>query len=270
MNSWKGHETQSCTEDEEVRFHRLSIRRFILEGNKVSRILIHLPSFTFRRHGSWLVDSSITMTVMSYTEFARLLKCFTTGDTSVLRCTISDRWPLILAWSGWLVSPTSWRPHLLHVINMHATCTINTYNMLPSYTHVNETRGCSQATTSLHVQQPFANDPLAKASHVKTLYLGLSNPAEGCERVPEAQHQRTSPRSSLSRITQTGRDSKTLSHKYAPPSPERKIFWMFRELPANDTANPLVQNRLDDDVELCYSWESLKHGRTAFDWDTQN
>ena len=98
------------------RFHRLSTRKFIPEGDEVSRVLILLPSFTFRRHGSQLGDSSITMTVMSATECAPLFKCSAAGETSVLRCVMSDRWPLILAWSGWLVSPMYWRPHLLHVI----------------------------------------------------------------------------------------------------------------------------------------------------------
>ena len=78
-------------EDEEVKFHRLSTRTLILEGNEVSRVLIHLPSFTIRRHGLRLVDSSITMTVMSDTECAPLLKCSVTGDTSVLQCAMSDR-----------------------------------------------------------------------------------------------------------------------------------------------------------------------------------
>ena len=39
------------------RFHRLSTRRFIPEGDKVARVLIHLLSFTFRRHGSQLGDT---------------------------------------------------------------------------------------------------------------------------------------------------------------------------------------------------------------------
>ena len=50
------------------------------------------------------------------TTFRSLLKCSITGETSILRCMMSDRWPRFLAWSGWLVSPTYWRPHLLHVI----------------------------------------------------------------------------------------------------------------------------------------------------------
>ena len=55
-----------CTEGERrQRFHRLTAQRFIPEGDKVSRGMIHLPSFIFRRHGSRLGDSSITMTIMS-------------------------------------------------------------------------------------------------------------------------------------------------------------------------------------------------------------
>lgn len=75
----------------EQRFHRLSTLRFIPEGDEVSRVLIHLPSLTFRRHGSRLGDRSITMTIMSVTECPPLLKCSATGDTSVLRCVMSDR-----------------------------------------------------------------------------------------------------------------------------------------------------------------------------------
>ena len=69
-------------------------------GDEVSRVLIYLPSFTFRRHEPRLGDSSITMTVMSATECVPLLKCSVTGETSVLQCVMSDRLPLILAWSG--------------------------------------------------------------------------------------------------------------------------------------------------------------------------
>ena len=47
-----------------VKFHRLSTRRFIPEWSEVSRVLIHLPSFTFRRQGSRLGDNSITMTAV--------------------------------------------------------------------------------------------------------------------------------------------------------------------------------------------------------------
>ena len=98
------------------RFYRLSTRRFIPEGNDVSRVLIHLPSLIFHRHGSRLGGRSITMIATSDSECAPLLKCSSTGDTSVLRCTMWNRWPLTLAWSGWPVSPTYWRPHLLHEI----------------------------------------------------------------------------------------------------------------------------------------------------------
>ena len=41
---------------------------------------------------------------MSATECAPLLKYSTTGGASVLRCVMSNRWPLILPWSGWFVS----------------------------------------------------------------------------------------------------------------------------------------------------------------------
>ena len=107
-------ETQGCSEGEgKQRFHRLSTWRYIPEGNEVFRVLIHLPYFTFRRHGSRLGDCSVTMTVMFNAEFALLLKCSATGDTSVLRCMVSDRWPLILAWSGW---------HFHSHIEGHASC----------------------------------------------------------------------------------------------------------------------------------------------------
>ena len=76
----------------EAKAHKRSVQRFIPEGDKVSRVLIHLPSFTFRRHGSWLGDSSVTMIVMSNTQCAPLLKCSATKDTSVLQCMMSDRW----------------------------------------------------------------------------------------------------------------------------------------------------------------------------------
>ena len=74
-----------------VNFLRLSTRRFIPEGNEVSRVLIHLPSFIFRRHGSQLGDNLITMTDMSDSKCAPLLKRLATGDTSVLRCAMSNR-----------------------------------------------------------------------------------------------------------------------------------------------------------------------------------
>ena len=73
------------------RFHRLSTLRFIPEGDEVSMVLIHLPSLTFHRHGSRLGDRSNTMTVMFVTKCPPLLKCSATGDTSVLRCVMSDR-----------------------------------------------------------------------------------------------------------------------------------------------------------------------------------
>ena len=52
--------TQRYKEDEEkVSFYRLSTWRFIPKGNQVSRVLIHLPPYTFHRHGSWLADAHI-------------------------------------------------------------------------------------------------------------------------------------------------------------------------------------------------------------------
>ena len=85
-------DTQVYTEYEGwERFHRLSTPRFIAERDEVSGALIHLPSFTFGTHGSRLGDSLITMTFMSDIECALLLKCLDTGDTSVLRCVMSDR-----------------------------------------------------------------------------------------------------------------------------------------------------------------------------------
>ena len=98
------------------RIYRLSTLRFIPRGDKVPKVLIHLLSRTLRSHASWLRASSITMTDMSDSACVLLLKCATTGDSSVLRCVISYRWPFTLIWSGWLVSPTYRRPHLLHVI----------------------------------------------------------------------------------------------------------------------------------------------------------
>ena len=100
----------------EGRIYRLSTLRFIPKGDKVSKVLIHLLSRIFHRHASQSQASLITMTVMSDSLCASLLKCSATGDSSVLRCVISYRWPLTLIWSGWLVSPTYWRPHLLHII----------------------------------------------------------------------------------------------------------------------------------------------------------
>ena len=53
----KEKEAQSYTEDIwNGRFYRLSTRRFIPEGDNVSRVFINLPSFTFCRHGSRLVN----------------------------------------------------------------------------------------------------------------------------------------------------------------------------------------------------------------------
>ena len=95
---------------------RLSTLRFIPCKNVVPRSLIHLLSLIFCRVGSSLCNWSITITAMSPTECAALLKCTATGDSSVLRCTMSDRWPFILQWRGWPVSPTYWWPHLLHSI----------------------------------------------------------------------------------------------------------------------------------------------------------
>ena len=63
------------------KFHRLSTCRFILKGNKVSRVLIHLPSITLGRHGSWLEDSSITMTVMSDSKCAHCWNTWSQGGT---------------------------------------------------------------------------------------------------------------------------------------------------------------------------------------------
>ena len=70
--------------EEKIRFHRLSTGRFIPEGNEVSRVLIHLPSFTLRGHGSRLVDSSITMTVIFDSECALPLQSFD--------CDCDDTW----------------------------------------------------------------------------------------------------------------------------------------------------------------------------------
>ena len=53
------------------KFHRLSTWRFIPEGNDVSRVLIHLSSLIFRRHGSRLGGRSITMIAMSDSDLPR-------------------------------------------------------------------------------------------------------------------------------------------------------------------------------------------------------
>ena len=98
------------------RHHRLSTLRFIPEGNKVPRILIHLLSQILCRHGSWLETKSITMTVMSARECAWWLKWATTGESSVLLCMIWWWRPFILRCNGWPVSPTYCWPHFLHVI----------------------------------------------------------------------------------------------------------------------------------------------------------
>ena len=70
------------------RHHRLSTLSFILEGNEVPRVLIHLLSRILHRHGSWLETKSITTTVMSTRKCASWLKCAATGESSVLlaRC----------------------------------------------------------------------------------------------------------------------------------------------------------------------------------------
>ena len=112
---WKGHENIQRY-SEEGRFYRLSTQRFIPTGDEVPRVLIHLPSCVFRRHASRLRASSITMTPMSDSLCAPLLKCSTTGDCSVLRWVMWYRWLLTHMWSGWPLSPTYWRPRLLHMI----------------------------------------------------------------------------------------------------------------------------------------------------------
>ena len=100
----------------ESRLHRLSTRRFIPKGNAVPRVLIHRLSRIFRKHGSRLLTWSITITAMSVCECASLLKCAATGESSVLRCAMSWRWPFILRCKAWPVSPTYCWPHLLHII----------------------------------------------------------------------------------------------------------------------------------------------------------
>ena len=54
-------------------------------------------SLIFHRHGSRPGGRSITMIATSDSKCALLLKCSSTRDTSVLRCAMSNRWPLILA-----------------------------------------------------------------------------------------------------------------------------------------------------------------------------
>ena len=88
----KGKKDQRCMESKgKGKFHGLWTWMFIAEGNDVSRVLIHLPSLIFRRHGSWLGGRSITMISMSCSECALLLNCSATGDASVLLCTIDGR-----------------------------------------------------------------------------------------------------------------------------------------------------------------------------------
>ena len=94
---WRGREQEirgakripGCSEMR--RYHRLSTLRFIPEGDEVPRVLIHLLSRILRKHASRLRASSITMTAMSDSLCAPLLKCSATGDSSVLRCVMSYR-----------------------------------------------------------------------------------------------------------------------------------------------------------------------------------
>ena len=110
----EGHE--DIPKHEGGRIYKLSTLRFITKGDEVPKVLIHLLSCIFCRHASRLRENSITMAVMSDSTCAPLLKRSATGDSSVLQCAISYQWPLTLICSGWPVSPTYWRPHLLHII----------------------------------------------------------------------------------------------------------------------------------------------------------
>ena len=56
------------------------------------------------------------VTTMSACECPSPGKCSATGDSSVLLCAMLKWWPLTLRCSGWPVSPTYCRPHLLQVI----------------------------------------------------------------------------------------------------------------------------------------------------------
>ena len=58
---------------------------------------------------------SITITIMSISKYALLLKWWATGYMSVVWCTMLKWWPMTLTGSGWLISPY-WRTHLLPII----------------------------------------------------------------------------------------------------------------------------------------------------------
>ena len=82
------------------RFHSESTLRFIPEGCKVPRVLIHLLSRILMRHGSRLYSWSITTTAMSVCECPSPVKWFATGDSSILLCAMLKRWPSTLRCSG--------------------------------------------------------------------------------------------------------------------------------------------------------------------------
>ena len=114
-----GHESLQRSSNGTCRLHRLSTLRFILKGNEVSRVLIHLLSQILCRQESWLCTWLMAITVMSAWECSSMLKCAATGESSVLLCVMSKWWPLILQWKGCPVLPTYCWPHLLHVIKYY-------------------------------------------------------------------------------------------------------------------------------------------------------
>ena len=78
----EGHE--DIMKNEGGRIYKQWSLRFIPKGDEVPKVLINLLSRIFRRHVLLLRASSITLTVMSDSMCASLLKCSPTGDSAVL------------------------------------------------------------------------------------------------------------------------------------------------------------------------------------------
>ena len=78
-------------------------------------ISIQRLSFRLRYSLSSLWISSITITFRSSIEWCGREKCLATGF-SILRCLMSDRWPVKQTRSAFSVSPTYWMAHRLHSI----------------------------------------------------------------------------------------------------------------------------------------------------------
>ena len=78
-------------------------------------ISIQRLSFRLRYSLSSLWIFSITITFRSSIEWCGREKCLATGF-SILRCLMSDRWPVKQTRSAFSVSPTYWMAHRLHSI----------------------------------------------------------------------------------------------------------------------------------------------------------